>query len=206
MALATLSTQKVLIHNDRVHLRPLVWGDVDALLPIALEPGLWDLGLTAIRDRAELEAYVRDALHDQSTGEAYPFAVVDPVTQRVVGTTRLYEISLKHKHLSIGWTWLSASVRGSGLNLAKKFEMLRFAFETLGMNRVQFKVDALNARSRRAIQKLGATEEGVLRQHLITYNGRVRDSVICSIVRSDWPTLKETVFATVAPGTVIVKS
>lgn len=191
--------QDLVLQNKHVLLRPLRVADIDELLPVAVEPSLWEVGVAAIRDRAELEAYVHQALTDRTQKRAYPFVVVHPKTKQLVGSTRFYHISLADKRLAIGWTWLAASVRGSGLNLAKKFEMLRFAFETLQMNRVEFNVDAINFRSRRAIQKLGATEEGVLRKHMITYNGRVRDTVVCSIVREEWPRLRETVFASVQP-------
>lgn len=193
----------IVLQNKQVLLRPLRVDDVDALLPVALEPTLWEVGVAAIRDRAELEAYVHHALTDRAEKRAYPFVVVHPETKQLVGSTRFYNIALADKRLAIGWTWLAASVRGSGLNLAKKFEMLRFAFENLQMNRVEFNVDAINTRSRRAIQKLGATEEGVLRRHMITYNGRVRDTVVCSILREEWPHLRETVFAQVVPETKV---
>lgn len=181
--------------NPAVQLRPLALSDVEGLLPIALEPELWKTGLTSIQDADALRRYVEEALAQRAQQQAYPFVVLDAQTGAYLGSTRFYEMDFFHKRLVLGWTWISAAARGTGVNMAQKYELLRFAFEELGFQRVGFYIDALNTRSRRAVQKLGATEEGILRSHMITWTGRVRDTVVASILASEWPRLKASVFS-----------
>lgn len=190
--------QDVSLQNQCVVLRPLAFADVDALLPIAVEPELWQMGVTQIQNRQDLVAYVQEALQERAKQTSYAFVIVDAKSQQVVGCTRLYEMSFEHKCASIGWTWLAQAARGTRINHAAKFELLRLVFETLAFHRVQFYVDAMNVRSRRAIAKLGATEEGILRNHMITYTGRVRDTVIGSIVHTEWPAIKNSIFSDMA--------
>jgi RimJ/RimL family protein N-acetyltransferase len=110
--------------------------------------------------------------------------------QQLIGSTRYYDIEMKHRHLSIGNTWYIQAVWGSAVNSECKYLLLQQAFENLKMLRVQFKTDARNIRSRKALEKIGATEEGVLRQHLILDNGVIRDSVVYSIIHPEWPRVK----------------
>jgi RimJ/RimL family protein N-acetyltransferase len=107
----------------------------------------------------------------------------------VIGSTRFYEIDLNHKHLAIGYTWYIPEVWGTGINTECKLLLLKYAFETLLMNRVEFYIDARNERSRAAVKKLGAKEEGVLREHIILEDGYVRDTVVYSILAKEWKTI-----------------
>ncbi len=194
MNIKALLTRNIILENKRVLLRPLSMMDLESLLPIALESELWKVGMTEIRDRQDLEHYIEQALSDRTKGLSYPFVIVDKDSNQIAGSTRYSEITPQFKRLEIGWTWLSKNTRGSGLNKACKYELLRFAFEELLMNRVEIKTDALNLRSRAAIKKLGATEEGILRSHMITHSGRVRDTVMHSILSSEWPRIQQEVF------------
>lgn len=178
------------LKNDKVLLRPLRESDFTHLLPIAVEPELWQFGLIQIVSPSDLQNYIAEALHQREQHTTYPFVVIDVLTQAYVGCTRLYNIAFEHKRATIGFTWISRAARGTGVNAAQKLELLQFVFETLQFERVEFNIDALNLRSRRAVEKLGAIEEGVLRKHMITYTGRVRDTVVASIVKAEWPQAK----------------
>ncbi|GAA4305036.1 GNAT family protein [Compostibacter hankyongensis] len=179
------------LENDRVRLRPLETADVEALLPVALQPSLWKMGLQDISGEAQLREYIEEAVRQRTEGEAVPILIFDKQAGATAGSTRLMSISLPHKRLEIGATWIGESFQGTGLNKHMKLLMLEYAFETMGMNRVELKTDMLNEKSRRAILSLGAREEGVFRRHMITAGGRLRDSVYYSIIREEWPEVKE---------------
>jgi RimJ/RimL family protein N-acetyltransferase len=138
----------------------------------------------------EMLAYVQTALAEQKSGVSLPFAIVAQADGKVIGSTRYLNIVPAHRRLEIGSTWLTASVQRSGANTEAKLLLLTHAFEALGANRVELKTDALNTRSRRAIARIGATEEGIFRKHLVCASGRVRDTVYFSIIDSEWPAVK----------------
>lgn len=187
-------SQSLVLQNQQILLRPLEPSDIDVLYPIAIQPNLWEVGVTKISTREELETYIEEAITERQKQTSYPFLIMDKATHAAVGSTRFYDISFEHKRLSIGWTWIDQKWQGTGLNKACKYELLQYVFEDLGWNRVEFKVDALNLRSRKAIQKLGAKEEGTLRHHMITYTGRVRDTVFYSILQEEWSSIRENIF------------
>ena len=137
-----------------------------------------------------MRAFVQDALAAQERGAAVPFAVVEAATGAVVGSTRFGAIERQHRRAEIGWTWLQPRCQRSGINTEMKYLMLRHAFEAWGLMRVEFKTDSLNDKSRNALKRIGATEEGVLRNHMVTWSGRVRHTVYYSITEGDWPAVK----------------
>jgi RimJ/RimL family protein N-acetyltransferase len=134
-------------------------------------------------------------VQERAAGKSYPFIVIDWRTGEVAGTTRFGYIIHLNKRLEIGWTWYGRAFRGTGLNTACKYELLKFAFETLGFRRVQFSADIDNLRSQRAIEKLGAKREGTFRHNYLNAAGESRDDVYFSILASEWEGLKRTVFA-----------
>jgi RimJ/RimL family protein N-acetyltransferase len=138
-----------------------------------------------------MAAYIQTALDAQAAGSALPFATVHVPSGQVIGSTRYMNIDRTNRRLEIGATWIAAPWRRTAINTEAKYLMLRHAFETLGCIRVELKTDALNQRSRDAIRRIGATEEGTLRQHVITWSGRFRDSVYFSILDSEWPRVKQ---------------
>lgn len=184
--------------NDVAELRPLALAHVEPLAAIAFEPAIWALGTVRLRHVDELNAYVDDAVADRRAGEAYPFAVFDTASGRIAGCTRLINFSWRHRRLEIGHSWLGEHFRGTGLNVAAKYELIRFGFEELAFDRVEWKTDTRNAAARRALDKLGAVEEGVLRSHALNWDGHRRDTVFYSVIRPEWPRLKESVFASLA--------
>lgn len=189
-----LFEQDITLENKRVRLRSLRRNDFTILDKIAYDTQIWRWGITPLSNPTQLKAYLDAALHEREAKQSYPFIVYDKHIGKYAGSTRYGAISAPNRRLEIGWTWLHPEFHGSGLNKACKFELLLYAFEELGMNRVEFKTDALNLQSRRAIEKIGATQEGIFRSHLVTANGRIRDSVYFSIIKEEWPGIKTNIF------------
>ena len=139
----------------------------------------------------DMRKWVCNLLSLQAAGTDLPFAVIHLASGRVAGATRYMEIRPAHRGLEIGGTWYGMEFQHTAVNTECKYLLLRYAFETLGMIRVQFKADLRNERSRHAIERIGAKQEGILRNHYILPDGVIRDSVFYSIVESEWPGVKE---------------
>lgn len=180
----------VTLAGRHVRLEPLSPEHLPALCEVGLDPELWRWTLGVIRTPEEMRAYVEAALRERDAGRALPFATVDAASGRAVGSTRFANASAADGRVEIGWTWLGRAWQRTPANTEAKYLMLRHAFETLGCVRVELKTDALNARSRAAILRLGAVEEGVLRRHMRSQNGRMRDSVYFSILDDEWPAVR----------------
>jgi len=180
-------TKDTILENERVLLRPLALADITFLEKYVLEePALWKFSLVAIQNKTDLEKYIQDALHARSQQTAYPFIVFDKLTQSYVGSTRFYDIQLANGTTQLGYTWYSQKVWGSGLNQHCKFLLLQFAFDQIGLKRVELRADNNNKRSIAAMKKIGCTVEGVLRNHLPMPNGTRRDSIVLSILKEEW--------------------
>ena len=175
------------IEGPTVRLEPLGLEHLDGLCEVGLDPDLWRLTVTRIHDRAGMERYVRTALEEQQAGTALPFATTLRDTGRVIGSTRFGNLSPPNRRVEIGWTWLGRPWQRTGANTEAKYLMLRHAFERWNCIRVEFKTSALNLRSRAAILRIGAREEGILRHHLINEDGSLRDSVYFSMLAAEWP-------------------
>jgi RimJ/RimL family protein N-acetyltransferase len=182
------------LRGDFVELRPLQAGDGPALLAAAADGALWNLTLTIVPGPATVDAYVAAALRCRDAGSAMPFAIVrrdgDGGPGTVVGSTRYWKVDRANRKLEIGHTWLAASAQRTGVNTEAKYLLLRHAFEAMQCMRVQFQTDVLNERSRAAILRLGAVQEGVVRCERIMPDGRRRDSVRFSILDTEWPAVK----------------
>ena len=174
-----------------VRLVPLVLDHLDGLCAVGLDEELWRWTVSQVRTRDEMRAYIEAALGEFRVGRALPFTTFEKRSNRAVGSTRFGSIDAPNRRLEIGWTWLGRPWQRTPLNTEAKYLMLRHAFETLGCLRVEFKTDALNDRSRRALLRIGATEEGILRSHVVTATGRVRDSVYYSLLAREWPAVKD---------------
>ncbi|WP_126245526.1 GNAT family N-acetyltransferase [Chitinophaga rhizosphaerae] len=182
------------LENKRVLLRPLELSDLDSLLEVSLEPAMWTVGSTAIRDRDELERYICKALAEKERGESIPFTIVDKQNGRVAGSTRFAAISEMHKRTEIGYTWIHPDFQRSGLNRAMKFAMLQYAFEVWGLNRVELKTDERNEKSRNAMLGIGCKQEGILRHHMVTWTGHLRNTVYFSMLREEWQDVRQRIF------------
>ncbi|MCH7976689.1 MAG: GNAT family N-acetyltransferase [Bacteroidetes bacterium] len=185
------AAEPVVLEGAHVRLEPLRLSHLDALCEVGLDPDLWKWIPNPISTRYDLEAYVQAALEGQEQGTMLPFTIVERVSGRVVGSTRYGNIDMKNRRLEIGWTWVAKPWQRTAINTEAKLLMLRHAFGLLGCNRVEFKTDALNERSRRAILRLGAKEEGILRKHMTTETDRVRDTVYYSILDDEWPIIEQ---------------
>jgi RimJ/RimL family protein N-acetyltransferase len=176
----------VVLSGTHVRLEPLSLLHLDGLVDVGLAPDLWERTTTRIGTRGEMEDYVRTALLWQSQNTALPFATIEQETGRVVGSTRFANADHANRRIEIGWTWVAPPWQRSAVNTEAKLLMMRHAFDTLGCIRVEFKTDALNTRSRAALARIGAREEGILRSHMLVQGGRRRDSVYFSVIEEEW--------------------
>jgi RimJ/RimL family protein N-acetyltransferase len=180
----------VTLEGRHVRLEPLGMAHLAGLAEIGLDEELWRWIPTAVRTREEMAAYIETALKEQERGISLPFALVEPATRRAIGSTRYGNIDRTHHRVEIGWTWVGREWQRTAVNTEAKYLLLQHAFETLGCIRVELKTDSLNEKSRAAILRIGAREEGIFRNHMITASGRIRHSVYYSILDSEWPTVK----------------
>ena len=180
----------IVLEGRHVRLEPLTLGHHAALCEVALDPELWRWSVTDVGTPDDLRRYMEAALRDQEEGRALPFATIEHSTGRAVGSTRFGNADQAHRRVEIGWTWIGRPWQRTAINTEAKYLMLRHAFEKLGCIRVELKTNALNQRSRAAILRLGAKEEGTLRKHMISERGALRDTVCYSILDDEWPQVK----------------
>src|SRR5258705_2019815 len=188
----TFSPAPVTLEGSRVRMEPLsLERHFDGLLTIGTDPDLWRWTLNVVATGDDLRRYLDDALREQSEGRSLPFATIDRATGKVAGCTRFGNIQPRHRKAEIGWTWVGRVFQRTHLKTDAKCLMLRHAFETWDCLRVELKTNVLNCRSRDAMLRIGAVEEGVLRSHAISDRGAVRDTVYYSILASEWPAVRE---------------
>ena len=180
----------ITLEGRHVRLEPLVRAHLAGLTAIGLDEELWRWIPTQVRTRDEMAAYIETALDEQARGVSLPFALVEKSTGRAIGSTRYANIDRAHRRVEIGWTWVARDWQRTAVNTEAKYLLLRHAFDTLGCIRVELKTDSLNERSRAAILRIGAREEGTFRNHMITASGRVRHTVYFSIIDAEWPEVK----------------
>ncbi len=183
-------SQNVRLVGERVELIPMEPAHVDGLYAAGSNPEIWDYMPMRVASRDDMIRLVREALRARDEGRELPFVILDRATGRIVGSTRFLDITPAHRGIEIGWTWLAPGVWRTAVNTECKYVLLRHCFETLEMIRVTLKTDTRNVRSQRAIERLGAVREGVLRHHRIMPDGYLRDSVYYSILAEEWPAVK----------------
>ena len=179
------------LEDDTVKLIPLKKEHRDGLLAAASDGNLWELWYTSVPSEATIDRYIATALDQKEKGEEYPFSVIDAQSGKIIGCTRFYGMQPQHKRLEIGYTWYAKSVQRTGGNTACKRLLLGYAFEKLECIAVQIVTDWFNLRSRAAIARLGAKQDGVLRNHRINADGSYRDTVVFSITNSEWHGVKK---------------
>ncbi len=182
------------LENKRAKLLPLEAFHYRDLLPLSKQVDLYQYGSSDISTPYKLKAYMNEAFVKKEQGLALPYIIYDKNLERFGGSTRFGNIDKKNKVVHIGWTWLGDDFRGSGLNQHIKFLMLQYAFEPMGYEKVAFRIDERNARSRRAVEKIGGKLEGILRKNVITKNDFRRSSACYGILREEWPIIKDTIF------------
>ena len=180
----------VVLDGERVRLEPLGRHHLDDLAEVAFDEALWRYTLARPVDRPSLGEWLDVALANAAAGSEVPFATVDRSTGKAIGSTRFLAIVAEHRRAEIGWTWVATAYQRTGANREAKRLQLEYAFETLGANRIEFKTDSLNEKSRTALAALGATFEGIFRNHMIMPDGRLRHSAYFSVTREEWPAVK----------------
>jgi RimJ/RimL family protein N-acetyltransferase len=185
-----MNVTEVTLEGERFRLEPLREAHHPALCAVGLDDELWRLTPKQVRDATDMAEYVALALRERDAGRALPFVIAERASGQIVGSTRFMAIEPTHRRVEIGSTWLGRRWQRTRANTEAKYLLLRHAFETLGCIRVELKTDALNERSRAAIRRIGAREEGTLRRHMITASGRLRDTVYYSILDAEWPAVK----------------
>jgi RimJ/RimL family protein N-acetyltransferase len=184
----------ITLESERALLRPLELDDEQELQEVANDGRLWVYGLQDLSKPGELRRYMMTAIADRQNGTTAVWVIIDKMNNRVAGCTRIADISWKDERGQIGWTWIGRDFQGNGLNREMKFLMLTYGFDVLGLNRIEFKADERNQQSRKALLGIGATCEGVLRQHMKIHTGFIRNTVFYSILRSEWDTVKSQYF------------
>ena len=177
----------IILENERVLLRPLAQSDGSLLAHfVEEEPDLWQYSLVAINNGTDLENYIQTAIEARVQKTSYAFIVFDKLLNEYVGCTRFYDMQLAYQTTQLGYTWYSKKCWGTKLNENCKHLLLEFAFDQMGFERVEFRADNNNKRSIAAMQKIGCTVEGILRNHLPMPNGKRRDSIVLSILKEQW--------------------
>jgi RimJ/RimL family protein N-acetyltransferase len=187
---AEMIVTPVTLEGRHVRLEPLAKAHLAGLAEVGLDEELWRWIPTPVRTVEEMAVYMETALKEQERGISLPFALVEKATGRTIGSTRYANIDRTHHRVEIGWTWVARGWQRTAVNTEAKYLLMRHAFESLGCMRVELKTDSLNERSRAAILRIGAREEGIFRNHMITASGRIRHTVYFSIVDSEWPGVK----------------
>jgi N-acetyltransferase len=190
--------ESVTLERSPVRLRPLEAVDTPLLIEAARDGALWSLGFTSIGSPETMAAWIEQALAARAEGRALPFVVEHGAERRVIGSTRFLNIDLANHRLEIGNTWYAASHQRSAVNTTCKVLLLAHAFDALGAIAVEFRTDERNVRSRRAILDLGAHHDGVLRHHMIMPDGWLRNTYVFSILREEWPAVRERLEARLA--------
>ena len=180
----------VTLTGHHIRLEPLSPDHHAGLCDVGLDPELWRWTIGEVLTPEDMRAYMQTALQWQKDGTALPFATIENASGRVIGSTRFMNIDRPHRRVEIGSTWIGEPWQRTAVNTEAKYLMLRHAFETMGCIRVELKTDSFNEKSRNAMLRMGAKEEGIFRNHMICYAGRIRHSAWYSVIDSDWPDVR----------------
>jgi RimJ/RimL family protein N-acetyltransferase len=190
MATTSDRLEPVTLEGAIVRLVPLELDHVAGLAEIGLDPEIWQWTLARPASEADVRDWATAAIRNRDAGTELPFATLDAATGQPIGSSRYMNIVLEHRRLEIGWTWLAPGRQRTGANREAKLLMLTHAFETVGCRRVEFKTDSLNEPSRTALLGIGATFEGIFRNHMVMPGGRMRHSAYYSVIDEEWPSVK----------------
>ncbi|HEX9128805.1 MAG TPA: GNAT family protein [Gemmatimonadaceae bacterium] len=190
MSRAIADLEPVVLEGSFVRLEPMTLEHHAQLTEVGLDPEIWRLTIVMIRTAEEMRSYIDSALALQREGTSLPFVTIERSSGRVVGSTRFGNYDAANRRIEIGWTWLARPWQRTVINTEAKYLMLTYAFEKLHCVRVELKTDVLNAPSRKAMLRIGAKEEGILRKHTLMWTGRYRDSIYYSILDEEWSEVK----------------
>ncbi len=183
--------EPITLTGQHVRLEPLQKQHLSGLKTAIQDGQLWQLMVTSVPHPDQLDTFLENTLKEQQQGTVMAFATIDQNSNEVVGSTRYLNTDWPHARTEIGFTFIAKSKQRTAINTEAKLLMLQHAFETLPFNRVAFLTDHLNQPSRNAIQRLGAKQEGILRNHMVMADGRIRDTVVFSIAKHEWPGIKQ---------------
>ncbi len=186
-----MAFDKILLEGCHVRLEPLSEKHLEGMCEAVADGELWKLFFTSVPHPKDIETFYDVANQVHTSGQGLAFATIDRKTNQIVGSTRFMNANMLHKRVEIGFTFIRSSFQKTKINTEAKLLMLAHAFETINVNRVEFLTDYLNTTSRNAILRLGAKQEGILRSHVVMSNGRIRDSVLFSILAHEWAGIKQ---------------
>lgn len=186
--------QNLILQTEKVFLRPIEENDFDAFLQLAQDENTWTYFTLNLSDKQQLQKWMDDAFHDKQANTRRPFTIIEKASNKIAGSMSLMNISFHDLRTEIGASWLGKEFRGTDVNRHSKYSMMKYAFDELHFERVEFKTDVLNQRARKGLEKVGGIREGIFRSHMTMWNQRRRDSVYYSVIKSEWPQLKETIF------------
>jgi N-acetyltransferase len=183
------------LRTTKVLLRPLEENDFNTFFKLAQDEDAWKYFTLNLADKDHLRKWMDQSLTELSAKTRRPFTIIEKSSGTIAGSMSLLNISLHDLRLEIGGSWLGKNFRGTDVNRHSKYALMKYAFDELQFERVEFKTDVLNTRARKGLGKIGGKEEGVFRSHMTMWNNRRRDSVYYSVLKNEWPELKQTIFA-----------
>ncbi len=187
-------TPELILETEMILMRPAQETDFDALFSLSQEEDMWRYFKLNLSRREDMAQWLQGAFRDRNNGISFPYTIIVKDTGQVAGSMSFLNIVYPDLRLEIGASWLGKEFRSTDINLNAKYCMLRFAFDQLGFERVEFKTDVLNERAKNGLKKIGGKEEGVFRSHMAMWNNRRRDSIYFSILKNEWLALQSTVF------------
>jgi len=183
--------ERVTLEGVNVRLEPLSSHHLEQLCNAISDGELWTLFVTLVPHPNDIEQFFDQAEAEYNAGDGLTFVIIDKTSNKIAGSTRFMKANLKNKRVEIGFTFLGKSWQRTRINTEAKYLLFCHAFDELNLNRVELITDYLNSTSRNAILKLGAKQEGILRSHMVMPNGRIRDSVLYSVIKHEWPGIKQ---------------
>lgn len=188
------------LQTNKVILRPVEENDFGTFLSLAQDEDAWNYFTLNLADKDHLRKWMDMAFADRAANTRRPFTIIEKTSNIIAGSMSMGNISMHDLRLEIGWSWLGKNFRGTDVNRHAKYCMMKYAFDELNFERVEFKTDVLNVRARNGLKKIGGKEEGILRSHMTMWNNRRRDSVYYSVIKNEWPLLKQTIFEDIEKG------
>ena len=185
---------QLILETDKVLLRPIQLDDIASFAPLTKDESIWKYFTFLLNDPVQLKQWVKLAIQEREEGKRIPCTIIEKATGNICGSSSFGSISYFDKRIEIGWSWLGKQYQGTGINFHAKFSFLSYAFDVLDWERVEIKTDNLNERAKQGLRKIGAKEEGVLRSHMQMPLNRRRDSVFFSILKKEWPAVKNSIF------------
>ncbi|MCH5597689.1 GNAT family N-acetyltransferase [Niabella ginsengisoli] len=188
--------KNLILETNKVLLRVMDEKDFEAFHKLTVQDkGMWEFFSLNLSDENQLNEWMEDAFASNIKNSRIPFTIIDKSSDEIAGSSSIGNIAWHDKRLEIGWSWLAPKFRGTEVNRHAKYVMMRYAFEQMNFERVEFKTGVLNIRARKGLEKIGGIEEGTLRSHSLLWNGVRRTSVFYSVLKDEWPKLKSTIFA-----------